>query len=143
MLSIRVNPQDQAEIRQAMKKLSSRLDDMQPILEQIGNVLVPSTKQRFLAGLDPSGRPWKIAAQAKRSGRKTLIKSGKLMRSIESDADASQLIVGSNVPYAPLIHRGGKTRSGKLTPRRILGISKSDRRAISEIMGKAIEGEWK
>ena len=55
MISIVIND---AEILQALKKLEQSAGDLSPAMKEIGEVLVESTKQRFVSGEGPDGQAW-------------------------------------------------------------------------------------
>lgn len=49
---------DDREMRAALARLRARGSDLRPVLAQIGEALVDSTRQRFRQGSAPDGTPW-------------------------------------------------------------------------------------
>lgn len=81
MIKLEVLTQD---LEHALKELAQRVSDMRPALQQIGEDLVHSTKQRFETGIGPDGVPWepnKPATLAKYTHRVqgTMTKDRKLL----------------------------------------------------------------
>lgn len=85
----------------------SRARDAQGMFEQIGMSLVTSTQARFERGQAPSGSPWPPSLRALATGGKTLIESGRLLRSIVFQAFNTGVEVGTNVIYAAIHQLGG------------------------------------
>jgi len=92
-------------------KAVARLADPRPALDEIGGALVASTQRRFEAGVGPDGAPWKPSRRAQKEGGKTLVDTGRLLRSITHRVSVSgsqaELEVGTNVVYAGIHQFGG------------------------------------
>lgn len=69
----------------------------------IGEVLISGTQKRFQDEKAPDGSPWKKS----RGPGKTLSKTKRLERSIDSAATDDQVMVGSNLVYARIHQKGG------------------------------------
>jgi hypothetical protein len=119
---------------QGQQKLQSIVDkipfsfDTTPVLDEAAAVLYNRMRTRFLQQVDPAGIPWLPAFAAKKTGRNTLFKTGKLFHSLQLYADSpDSRAIGSNVtsskgfPYG-MAHQYGW---GKLPPRVFLGFSVS------------------
>lgn len=152
---------DDRELRRAFGKLADLMGDTTPIMSVIGTALVGSTHQRFISQTDPDGAAWqalnKEYAATKRNSR-ILTESGRLRDSINSQASADEVRVGTNVIYAAP-HQFGATikpvsashlmfRMGDrfvmvdsvtLPARPFLGISADDETEIAEIVFGALE----
>jgi phage gpG-like protein len=74
---------------------------MRSLLDQIGVVLTRDIKARIRRG--------QITPKSKESGT-TLVKSAKLVNSITFATTANQVIVGTNLKYARILHEGGLIR---------------------------------
>ncbi|MEF2154658.1 phage virion morphogenesis protein [Luteimonas sp. FXH3W] len=61
-------------------KLTRKLDDLTPVMRDIGELLIESTQDRFKKSEGPDGKPW---APVKRGGR-PLVKSGRMRDDIHS-----------------------------------------------------------
>lgn len=55
MIEIKINDQ---EVTNALARLFRRLTDLTPVMDDIGEYMVESTKQRFNTGVAPDGRKW-------------------------------------------------------------------------------------
>jgi len=49
---------DDAEVRAAFARLAQRLDDFTPVMKEIGELLLASTKDRFKTSTAPDGSTW-------------------------------------------------------------------------------------
>lgn len=114
------------EVRQALSSLAESAENPRPLLEQIGELVVDSTKQRFATSTAPDGSRWAENSEitllgyinqykgsrrkdggltqkgAKRlGGKKPLIgETGSLATMIVYQVNGSGLIVGSPMEYA-------------------------------------------
>lgn len=126
-------------VRAALRKLASRVDNMQPVLQSIGERIVERTKHRFDTSTGPDGVRWKpnsaatldmLAARlgmsyrrkdgalnkkgaARVANKKPLIgESGDLRRQIVALANANSLTVTASAAYAAIQQFGGKAGRG-------------------------------
>lgn len=109
-----------------LAELDAHLSDWTPVMEQIGEYLVKSTKERFAKGESPEGAKWapKSAATLARYGarksnrvdRRPLFgPSGALSSQIFHEAGPMQVAVGSNLIYAAVQQFGaGKGAFGNM-----------------------------
>lgn len=97
-----------AEAIAGLGEMARRLEHPLPMWETIGLSLVTSTQHRFETGVGPSGSPWPPSIEARAQGRRTLIKSARLMQSITFNASDTGVEVGTNVIYAA-VHQFGAT----------------------------------
>jgi len=127
------------QVRAALKALASRVQNMQPVLQAIGEDIVERTKHRFDTSTGPDGVAWKpnsaatldmLAARlgksyrkkggdlnskgaARVAGKKPLIgESGDLRRQIVSRAAAHSVTVSATPVYAAIQQFGGKAGRG-------------------------------
>ena len=134
MITIQI---DNQQIRQAFTRLVASAKDPRPVLEQIGELLVDSTRQRFGASIAPDGSPWAKnspttlmrylnvykGAFSKRDGRltksganrvtskKPLIgETGSLSSPIDYAVEGGVLAVGSTMIYGVVQQFGAKKR---------------------------------
>lgn len=49
---------DDAELRQQLSRLTGSLQDLSPVMREIGEILMTSTKRRFETETDPDGNRW-------------------------------------------------------------------------------------
>lgn len=142
----------------ALDRLAALLDDLTPVMREIGEYLVDSTRQRFPTGTAPDGSRWAPKSPttlarygARRSNRvdpRPLFgPSGALSGTIAYDAARDSVSVGSNMIYAAVMQFGaaqgafGRTRRnapipwGNIPARPFLGLSVEDEAEILEITG--------
>ncbi len=122
MTSIRI---DDAELSRGLAELQTRLVRLRPVLNDIGEQLLNSTRERFRSESAPDGSKWtplsrRYAARKARKGRsKTLLQlNGYLFGSLTYQASDTEVRVGTNRPYARVHQFGGaiavSPRSGSL-----------------------------
>lgn len=150
----------QDQVGPALDALGELLEDLTPVMQEIGDYLVESTKQRFQEGKAPDGTPWapKSAATLARyeamGARSAMVRpligpNAILSREIFHQAGPTSLEIGSPTIYAAVMQFGagkgafGKTSRGAPIPwgpipaRPFLGLSPDDE---AEIVG--ITEEW-
>jgi phage gpG-like protein len=96
---------DDREVRKVLAGIRKRAKDPTPAMRIIGQILRVSIIRNFEAGGRPI--PWKPSKKAK---GKTLIKSGRLMKSIKAKAYPDHAELGTNVIHAAIHHFGGDIR---------------------------------
>ncbi|KNY13615.1 phage virion morphogeneis protein [Shinella sp. SUS2] len=143
------------------QQLERVMDNTTPVMADIGKGLVASTHMRFVTQTDPDGAAWRALntdyAATKRNTR-ILTESGRLRDSINSRAGATEVRVGTNVPYAAIHQFGGTIKpksashlrffigdalvtvaSVTLPARPFLGISSDDETMIAETIFDFLE----
>lgn len=116
-------------MRSGIAKAAARIRDRRTLAEDIGEMLVSSTQDRFESGQGPDGTPWQPSQRAGREGGKTLVDNATLRNSIGYEASAMAVMVGSNLVYARPHQEGGQVGRGlavTLPARPYLGISDED-----------------
>lgn len=146
-----------------LDRLAATLDDMTPIMQDIGEYMIKATKERFPKGTGPDGIAWPaktattIAAYLARGDRadpRPLIgPSGKLSQLIAAEvvSGGRGVEIGSSRIYAGVMQFGaakgafGQTRRGAPIPwgdipaRPFLGASAADLVAIADIVADGLE----
>lgn len=140
-------------ITSGLSQLSGQMENLTPVMEQIGEYLVMSTKERFKAGTSPAGTKWapKSATTLARYGarksnrvdvRPLFGPSGMLSSQIFHEARAQEVEVGSNLVYAAVqqfgagkgqfgtMSNGSPIPWGNIPARPFLGISAKDEQNI-------------
>jgi phage virion morphogenesis protein len=143
---------DTTQVLKAFQNLVDNVDNPSPALREIGEVLVQSTKQRFVSKTDPDGTAWKdnsaITIANKGRNEPLIGESGELGEQIHYNLVGSgELEVGSSMEYAAMQHFGGLKSDfphlwGDIPARRIVGISSSDEKQIIDIVGDHILGNF-
>lgn len=85
--------------------------DVERVLDQASAVLLNRIRTRFQQEVDPEGRAWVPSQRALKEGGNTLIKTGRLFRSIQLyNSPAGMRLIGTDVFYAPYMHFGNKVK---------------------------------
>jgi len=92
-----------AAVQAALTKYSSK-PMVTAALAALGRVIVNRVRLGFRSGLDPYGMPW--AAPILREGQ-PLVDTGRLRSSISSAVQGNEVVVGTNLIYAPIHQFGG------------------------------------
>jgi phage virion morphogenesis protein len=142
-----------------LSALSASMKDMTPVLKPIGETIRTSIVKNFEVGGRPQGwmklspltvikaRGYKTArakgnvfnvgVKAGESGKKILVSSGRLMKSINvQQVSAREVVVGTNVVYAAIHHFGGQAGRGRkvtIPARPYMLIQKEDWEEIARI----------
>lgn len=150
------------EITDALTRLSASLSDMTPAFQDIGEILIDSTKQRFPQGIAPDGSRWAPKSQTtlNKYGARTSNRidvrplfgpSGALSSQIFYNAGPEGVEWGSPMIYAATQHFGaaqgafGRTRRngpipwGNIPARPFLGISPEDETNVTEALAEWLE----
>tara|TARA_R110000787_G_scaffold168855_6_gene281575 strand:- start:5847 stop:6299 length:453 start_codon:yes stop_codon:yes gene_type:complete len=128
-VEINANVKGTEVVERRLAKMLRGVEDLEPLMDEIGGILVASTQHNFERGRAPDGTAWLPSERATNEGGQTLIDSGILLTSITHNADRDSVEVGSNMVYAGIHQFGGAAgRNGatKLPARPYLGISTGD-----------------
>ena len=151
---------DTTQVLKALRQLADNVDNPVSALKGIGEVLVESTKERFVSKTNPDGTPWKdnspVTINTPR-GESNWIKgendpligeSGALEKEIHYNLVGSdELEVGNSMEYAAMQQFGGRKSEfgnlgGDIPARPFLGVSDSDEKQIIDIVGDHIMGKF-
>lgn len=151
MISITVSGQD--EVEEFLAGIEDALE-VESILDQGAALLLARIRERFLAQVDPDGKPWipsfsaRIRAFTGRGGG-TLFDTGRLFHSIQVYHEGKNTrSIGTDVPYAKDHQLGLKpgqpSSSGRifkhgLPARRFLGFNEEDVDVVTGMVVKRIE----
>lgn len=157
---------EDAQVTEALQELQGRMTDMTKPMDDIGELLIRTTRERFGEGKSPDGVPWAakslatIEAYRRRAGKGVNTRvdtrplhgpSGALQSTIFKRTGPDFVEVGSPQVYAAVMQFGalegafGQTGTGSPIPwgtipaRPFLGISDTDRTAILEILTEWLE----
>jgi phage virion morphogenesis protein len=128
-------------VLEALTQLSSRVDNMTPVMEEISHVLWDGVEEAFARQADPAtGQPWEALADAtvrqrSRAGHwpgKILQVSGQLVASFTPDHGPDFALVGTNKEYA-VFHQEG---TSKMPARPPLGLSDDSAEEILAVIGR-------
>jgi phage virion morphogenesis protein len=127
------------EITTALDGLMAHLGDMTEVMQEIGELLMVSTKERFPTGQAPDGSKWAAkSSNTQGNDRRPLFgPTGLLSQQIFYEAGPASVELGSNRVYAAMMHFGGSKAAfphlwGDIPARPFIGLSESDRTGILE-----------
>jgi len=145
---------DDTEVRAALAALARRVGALTPVMEEIGEVLLASTRKRFRRSEAPDGSTWATNRPStlvrKKSTRPLIGETKSLSEQIHYRPGRDQLEIGSTMQYAGTQQFGarkgqfGRTRRGAPIPwgdipaRPFLGLSGTDRDAVLEILSEQL-----
>lgn len=149
------------EISGGLSRLQAALTDLTPVMQDLGEYFVDSTKQRFMAGTAPDGSPWTPKSEVtkatyRRRGDKVDDRplfgpSGALSSGIFHRAGSDSVAWGSSRIYAGVMHfgaaqgvfgrssRGGPLPWGDIPARPFLGLSSEDRDVVLDEIAEWLE----
>jgi phage virion morphogenesis protein len=139
-VQIRVTIEDSG-VKDALLRLGERTGNLTPVMKVIGRIVRDSVIRNFEQGGRPS--KWTPSKYAAREGRKTLIKSSRLMASITSKAYGDRAEIGTNVVYAAIHQMGGRAGRGgkaKIPARPFLMVQDEDWTEIGRQLAEYITG---
>jgi len=148
--------------REAIREAVRLLEDMTPVFTDIGEYMVEATRQRFVRGVGPDGKPWapKRPATLERYrrlgygslGRPLIGPARALSRQIQRIASRDGVVIGSSLIYSGVMQdgaakgafgtdsRGRPIPWGNIPARVWLGISRDDEAAILDIVDEHLKG---
>ena len=145
---------DDRHVQAAIARLAETGHDLTPLMRDIGEELLNSTRERFASMTAPDGSDWaKLSdvtlAKKKKNRDRILVEEGgatSLSGQLVYRAGANEVEIGSTKVYASTHQFGadkgafGTNAAGRLIPwgdipaRPFLGLSNADRKAIEEIV---------
>ena len=154
-MKITVEVQD-AELQQGLQAFIETGLDLTPVMADIGEQLLNSTRQRFSDQVSPEGEAWSplshvTKARKKKNKDKILTEEGRLRRLLSVQTGKDYVEVGSTRIYAATHQFGaergayGKTQHGTPIPwgnipaRPFLGVSDNDKKTILKIIQKHLK----
>ena len=126
-----------------LQALDRRIENLSPLLKEIGEDMVESTKQRFVSTTDPDGNQWKKNSQVtldRKSGSRPLTNEGHLAASIDYQLLGGKSVeIGSPLDQAAMMQFGGKKAEfgqlwGDIPARPYLGLSAADERLVLDLV---------
>lgn len=153
MASITISVDDKA-ITNKLHELQSKVINLEPVMEDIGQILMNSTRDRFEQGIDPTGKPWVTLQpwyqkQKKKNQNLTLVLNHDLMNSINPQATSNSVTIGTNRKYAAMHQFGGVVGKGspfagkEIKARPFLGISNDDKENILDAVRDHMAAAWR
>jgi len=102
---------DDAAVLLKFERINQQASHLLPLHRAIGSSFLSRINLGFRRGVDPYGQSWAPVARAGQPLRDT----GRLQRSLTTQASNSQAAVGTNVIYAP-VHQFGATIRPRVAP---------------------------
>lgn len=158
------------ELNRELQEMSARLTNLAPFWQDVGELLLVSTKRRFVTQTAPDGSKWAAnkpitierwlmreglegkAAERATARKRILRQSGALENSIGYRAGSDGTELTSGLKYAGVMNWGapqgifGRSRRNKPIPwgtipaRPYIGISDKDRQGIAETLDEHLTG---
>lgn len=123
-----------------LRRLAEHIDDLSPVLGQMGEYLVDATRDRFDDQAAPDGTPWAplsegYARRKKKNADKILVLDGILRNTIAYNVGPHDLEVGTNRIYGAT-HQFGRDQ---IPARPFLGVSAEDDVELLELLREYVE----
>ncbi|MCH8500159.1 MAG: phage virion morphogenesis protein [Marinobacter sp.] len=141
---------DDQAVQRAFQQLLQRSGTLEPVLRDIGEALLNSTRERFDKEQAPDGTPWQplspVTLERKtRNADKILTEEGGLRLFINPDVTGDTLELHANRVQAAMMQFGGTKAQhphlwGDIPARPFLGFSDDDRRTILQIAQDHLTG---
>ena len=148
-LKVQVTGLDNVERR--LRAMAAAGHDLTPVMRDIGEYLVRSTKERFRDEVDPLGAPWKPLSEhtrrrKRRNAGRVLTQDGYLGGTLPFQAGPTSVEAGSPLIYAGTHQfgaekgsfgstaKGGPIPWGDIPAREFLGLSDADRDELTDIL---------
>lgn len=139
------------EVLDALQLLHQRMNDLTPVLQDIGEYLITSTKARFVTGVGPDGDEWdgnSDVTLARKRGTKPLIgETHRLSNEFSYFIGNNELVFGSSIEYAAVQQFGAEKGEfgrgvpwGDIPARPFIGISDDDKDKILDILNDYLSG---
>lgn len=145
MLELKIND---AQITAALAQAIAALGDLTPVMEEIGSILLDSTKQRFVTGEAPDGTPWvansPVTLARKKGSRPLIGATGALAEGFQVEASSNSVQISTDKDQALMMQFGGTKAQfphlwGDIPARPFLGDSEEDRQNILDTISDALE----
>ena len=151
---------DDTQVARAIARMIQGGTDLTPILTDIGEHLLNSSRERFIAEEAPDGSDWASLSETtksrkKKNKEKILTHRGHLRGTLNYQVTGDELFIGSPRIYAGThqfgarkgqygtTSRGGPIPWGDIPARPFLGISHEDRAEIRNILQLTIGNLWR
>lgn len=140
---IKINLNDHA-VQAALNSLLTKAGSLKEALDEVGDYLIVSTRERFDTKTAPDGTKWQANSaltQFLKGRNDPLIgESDALKLELRYNASRNNLEFGSTMEYAAMQHFGGKTSprskypSTTIPARPFVGLSESDEMEVLDIV---------
>jgi len=94
-----------------LQMLAKRMDNLQPVMREIGEVVRESVMRNFREQRSPEGAAWKPSLRALMQGGLTLVDTATLRNSINVRARRRSVTIGTPVEYAAVHQFGARKGS--------------------------------
>ncbi len=108
-ITLDLDIQNMPEVLDVFEQLKQAGQDLRPVWDDIGAYFASETEERFLTGTAPDGTAWEPSQRALNESGTTLVDHSHLRDSFTWTADPDSFEFGTNVIYAGIHQKGGKT----------------------------------
>lgn len=138
-LDINLEISNAAEVKAVFESLQTRLADLTPVFQDIGEAMLNVTRERFNSQTAPDGSTWQALSPgyAKRKPRnkdKVLTLYGHLRGTLNYQAGPREVRIGTPLIYGAT-HQFGDPRRN-IPARPFLGLSSSDEQELLDILNE-------
>lgn len=150
-LDIQLQIANAAQVKAAFEALQSRLADLTPVFQDIGEEMLNRTRDRFRSQTAPDGSPWAALSpdykkHKEKNQDKILTLSGNLRGLLNVQAGPRSVRIGTPLEYGAThqfgakqgafgrTRRGGPIPWGDIPARPFLGLSTSDEQELLDIL---------
>lgn len=102
--------QGQKKIQEWLERVKAKAGNHQDLYDELADILLAGTHDRFDRGIGPDDRPWKQSWRAKSQAGQTLRDTGRLRNSIRIKLSKNGFSLATNLVYAPIHQFGGVIR---------------------------------
>ena len=134
-LDINLEISNAAEVKAVFEALQTRLADLTPVFQDIGEAMLNVTRERFNSQTAPDGHSWAplspgYAKRKPRNKDKVLTLYGHLRGTLDYQAGPQEVRIGTPLIYGAT-HQLGR---GPIPARPFLGLSSSDEQELLDIL---------
>jgi phage virion morphogenesis protein len=124
---------DDRDLLAALSRLQQAGGNMRAVFNDIGELLLKSTSERFESEQSPDGEPWalltvKYVTEKPYNYDKILVLDGYLLGSLDYQSSETAVQIGTNIKYGAT-HQFGRPDDG-IIARPFLGLSASDKEEV-------------
>lgn len=132
-VALHINLRDLERLQDRFERLG-RLDgrELRLLLDELGELGVSQTRQRFRDQTGPDGTAWKPSRRLIEDGGQILVDQSILRNSIGYQAGGGRVEIGTNLIYGAIHQFGGEEVGMPIDARPYLGLSASDEAEVED-----------
>lgn len=142
-LTLKVSAKGLGAITAYLDSTSSRLNNLGPAMQQVGQMVLGGVHRGFETGSEPSGRPWaplKQSTWARKTTKQMMVESGALQASMQSHHTSTSVIVGTPLEYGGHHQTGYRHGAGRVPARPVVDLAADGLETAAQILLRHING---